>query len=229
MIWLCKQRRRIIDLVKLLPLGFLAIQFRMSQSSIVKKLDKARRRRITFWFAQLATCSQQQKFYRNCFGNLLYRFLRSVPFPHGVQESLSWLPAWPVPGLLTVTTDWGQDISSNLRIRGTRRRMRIRKTDDASIVFTSCATSCRSRKVNADRHLFNVELKENSSNEVKQQQQQQQQRLQDLKKNDSKLNPTATADHQGECKKQLSRLIRWKPTIEKGFPGLKLRRSAIAY
>lgn len=106
------------------------------------------------------------------FWNLLYRFLRSVPFPHGVQESLSWLPAWPVPGLLTVTTDWGQDISSNLRIRGTRRRMRIRKTDDASIVFTSCATSCRSRKVNADRHLFNVELKENSSNEVKQQQQQ---------------------------------------------------------
>lgn len=104
--------------------------------------------------------------------------------------------------------------------------MRIIKTDDASIVFTSCATSCRSRKVNADRHLFNVELKENSSNEVKQQ---QQQRLQDLKTNDSKLNPTATADHQGECNKQLSRLIRWKPTIEKGFPGLKLRRSAIAY
>lgn len=66
--------------------------------------------------------------------------------------------------------------------------MRIRKTDDASIVFTSCATSCRSRKVNADRHLFNVELKENSSNEVKQQQQQQ--RLQDLETNDSKLNAT---------------------------------------
>lgn len=110
-----------------------------SPSPVGKKLDKARRRGITFWSSQLSWPHVLNNI--NSIGIALEICISSfcVPFPHVVQENPCGLPR-------VATTDWGQDISSNLRMHR-RRRMRIRKTDDASIVFTSCATSCRSRKV----------------------------------------------------------------------------------
>lgn len=83
-----------------------------------------------------------------------------VPFPHGGRSRLSEVEKRKLD-----TECIQSGIPSYLAIRVIWRRLERREErtddDDASIVFASCATSCRSQKVKFG-HLFRRELKENS-------------------------------------------------------------------